>query len=366
MASVCLGYVALNFYGRIQWGWHCSSPMEGTNPSNRPAKKIRWVFMGSDAIALPALEMLGSAPPVPLECVGVFTQPDRAKGRGMRLQENAIKRWAKERDIPVRQPDRCGDADCQWILEQEVDLILVMAYGQILRKSLLSIPRLGVLNLHASILPRLRGASPIPTAIACGYRETGVSLMKIVPKLDAGPVCDAEKVVIDEEIDGPALAGAMGQACVPLLSRALPAVIAGEAKFVEQEESEVTFSRIIRKSDAILDFRRSAKELYNHIRAFQPWPGAQFSYEGVVIKIGAAQAKEDSGRQIPPGTLHIEASGTIGVHCGEGYLQLHKLQRAGGKMLSAPEFLRGFPMINGKCLESQPMEPLEKKLFQAS
>jgi methionyl-tRNA formyltransferase len=334
--------------------------MEGTILSKTSQTGVRWAFMGSDAIALPALEMLVSDSPVPMECVGVFTQPDRAKGRGMHLQENAIKRWAKERGIPVRQPDRCGDADCAWIAEKEVELIIVMAYGQILRKPLLALPSLGVLNLHASLLPRLRGASPIATAIACGYRETGVSLMKIVPKLDAGPVCDAEKVKIDAEVDGPGLADAISRACVPLLRRALPAVISGNAKFIEQNESEVSYCRIIRKTDAALDFRRTATELHDHIRAFQPWPGAQFIYEDVVVKVGATKPLVSFDRKLASGTLVVEECGNIAIHCGEGVLQLFKLQRAGGKMLAAAEFLRGFPMRDGKLIESMPMEPLEK------
>lgn len=339
--------------------------MERSILDNKTRTPVCWAFMGSDAIALPALEMLVSDPPVPMECMGVFTQPDRSRGRGMRLQENAIKCWAKDRGIVVRQPERCGDADRDWIAAQEIDLVIVMAYGQILRKSLLEQPPLGTLNLHASLLPRLRGASPISTAIACGYCESGVSLMKIVPKLDAGPVCDYEKVSIQSELDGPELADAIGGACVPLLRRALPAVISGEAKFIEQDEAAVTFSRIILKTDSALDFRRTANELYDHIRAFQPWPGAQFPYDDVLVKIGASKAFANGDQKLAPGTLIIGEAGFIAVQCGDGVLQLLKLQRPGGKMLTSAEFLRGFTMHHGRVLTSQTMEPLEKKAINA-
>ncbi|MFP4282712.1 MAG: methionyl-tRNA formyltransferase [Opitutales bacterium] len=315
---------------------------------------IRVAFMGSDAIALPMLRSLAQTVPE-VELCGVFTQPDRPSGRGQKLRPNAIKSWALEQDLPVRQPDRCGPADEDWLREAGVELLLVMAFGQILKRSLLAIPARGTFNLHASLLPKLRGASPIHTALASGEEVTGVSFMRIVPQLDAGPFCAQETLPIGPSTTAPELIAAIAEASVPLVARALPAVIAGTARFEEQSPGAVTYCRRLFKEDAALDFHAPATALHRRIRAFQPWPGTVIDYRGTPLKIGAASVGD--ALDAVPGTLLV-GEGTCRVACGAGSLLLEQLQRPGGRLLPVGEFLRGFPLEQGAVLPSVPLAPL--------
>jgi methionyl-tRNA formyltransferase len=316
----------------------------------------RIVCMGSDPIALPMLAALWRDPPVPLDWRGVFTQPDRPAGRGQHLRANPIKAWARAAGLPVRQPERCGPDDEQWLTAERVDLVLVLAYGQILKRGLLAIPPLGVLNLHASLLPAYRGPSPIQAAIARGDTRTGVSLMRIVPRLDAGPVADTEAVPIAPNAQAPAVTDALAAACVPLLRRTLPALVAGTLTFVEQDEARATYCRLISKDDAGLDFHCPARVLHDRIRALQPWPGARLPLDGgETLKIGAARpAPALAGT---PGTVRRSAD-AIFVVCGDGALELLALQRPGGRMLPAADFLRGHPLADGQHVQSTPMRDL--------
>lgn len=320
---------------------------------------LRLVFMGSDPIALSMLRSLMEQPPVPLDWVAVYTQPDRPTGRGMKLRPNAIKQWAQQQQLPVRQPEKCAAEETRWLAAQGVDLVLVMAYGQILRRGLLELPRLGALNLHASLLPRLRGASPIHTAIAGGYRQTGVSLMRMVPRLDAGPVADWEPLEIGAEIQAPELVERMAHACVPLMQRSLPRLAAGELAFEDQDESRATYCRIIRKADAALDFNAAADVLANRIRAFQPWPGALLPLTTGSLKIGRARAVAAADSAAEPGRLQRGPEGLLRIQCGDGALELLALQRPGSRMLSIEAFLRGHTIPEGEIVPSQPMEALE-------
>ncbi len=318
---------------------------------------VRVVFMGSDPIARPLLDALPGIDRR-IEMVGVVTQPDRPQGRGQRTVHNPIKQWALEQNLPLRQPERCGSAEETWLQEQRVDLVLVMAYGQILKSSLLEIPSLGVFNLHASLLPKLRGASPIHTAIASGETVTGVSFMRIIPPLDAGPCSDRETVPIAPTTTSADLIRSLAGASVPLATRALPAVIDRSARFVEQDPNRATYCRRIFKEDALLDFEAPADVLDRRIRAFQPWPGAVFSYANTPLKIGRARPADGFGAA--PGTLSLNDD-ECRIACGVGSLQIELLQRPGGRMLPVGEFRRGFPLEDGKQIPSHPLAPLVAK-----
>lgn len=309
---------------------------------------VRTVFMGSDPIAIPLLDSLTGLPDLDLHAV--FTQPDRPRGRGMKLQANAIKEWATAHGIPVHQPERCTKDHALWCQAQGVELILVMAYGQILRNSMLKVAPLGILNFHASILPAYRGASPIETAIACGESETGVSLMRIVRELDAGPVMDVEKVAITDTMIAAELRTELAAACVPLWQRCWPKIASGTAAFIEQDKSQVSFCRILTKEDAWLDFRKPATALAHRIRAFHFWPGCCFGVAGTVYKIGAARAEAAEATGLAPGTM-ICGKNRLHIACGDGLLEILQLQKPGGRMLPIADFLCGHRFLPGACAD---------------
>lgn len=319
---------------------------------------MRLVFMGSDAIALPMLEALSCGRCGPVEIAGIFTQPDRARGRGHKVSENAIKRWGRERDIAIYQPERCNDEACVDLESLAADFVLVMAYGQLLPKRMLGLLPGKFLNMHASLLPRLRGASPIHTALGLGLKETGVSLMQIEPKMDAGPVADRETVSIESTDRLADLATKLGEACVPLVCRAFPLLREGRLSFEAQDPKKVTYCRIITKTDAYLDFRFSANELENRIRALNPWPGPRFPYGNDELRIHSAQVVE--GVKAEPGTLLESPSGGLRIACGRNALDVLEIQRPGGRVLPVHEFLRGYPIQIGEVLESREMIALER------
>jgi methionyl-tRNA formyltransferase len=326
---------------------------------------LRLVFLGSDPIALPLLEWLTDAGRELASVVAVFTQPDRPVGRGQKVQANAIKSWALARGIPVFQPEKLSDEAREELVRSNADLGLVMAYGHILRDEFINSPRLGMLNLHTSILPKYRGASPIQTAIASGDERTGVTLMRIVRKLDAGPIAGVEHVdihTLDTAID---VEAKLAQACVPLVERGLRAIAAGTLEFKEQDDAAATYCRKLEKEDGGLDFPAPARVLAARINGLFPWPSCSVEIQGQMVKLGLADVVE---AQSGGSTLSANPGAVIGsdehgllVQTGEGVLRVRRLQRPGGRMLSASEFLRGFPVAPRTQLPSRPMSVLVTK-----
>ncbi len=313
--------------------------------------------MGSDEIALPMLNEIICSYKEEINLVGVFTQPDRRSGRGMKLKQNRIKEWANENFIEVMQPDKIGCGEITWFHEINCQLIIVMAYGKILQQELLDIPKLGALNLHASILPKYRGASPIEAAIVSGDTETGVTLMKIIKKLDSGPILDCQKVVIEKIDTSTSLRKKIAISCVPLMKRNLEKILSGQSVYVDQDESVANYARIIVKEDGALDFSVSAKELYDRIRAFQTWPGCYFIFNNLKIKIGEADLIDDES-EYRPGEVINNLNNSLLVGTGSGVICFLKLQKPSAKMMAASDFLRGHTIANGTILQSIPMQPL--------
>lgn len=316
---------------------------------------LKLVFLGSDPIALPLLDWLAGEGRELATVLAVVTQPDRPAGRGQAISANAIKTWALGRGLPVWQPEKMNEDTRQQVAALGLDAALVMAYGQILREDFIATPRLGTLNLHTSLLPKYRGASPIQTAIAGGERETGVSLMRIVKKLDAGPVADAERVAIGPLDTARDLETRLARACVQLLGRALPRLRDGSLLFIPQNEETATYCRRLEKSDGALDFSLPAAVLAARINGLFPWPACAISLHGQEVKLGLADALPGSGAS---GTvLDSDADGLL-VGTGTAILRLRRLQRPGGKMLPAAEFLRGFPVPPGTPIASRVMPAL--------
>jgi methionyl-tRNA formyltransferase len=319
---------------------------------------LRIVFMGSDAIALPALNWLAGEGRGTGEVVAVFTQPDRAVGRGQKVQANEIKLWAQARNLPVLQPQKVGVEEQAQLAGFRPDLTLVMAYGHILKQGVIDTPRLGTLNLHTSVLPKYRGASPIQTAITCGETETGVTLMRMVLKLDAGPVADLERVKIDTLDTAAHVEAKLALACVPLLARGLPAIAGGSQVFTPQDETAVSFCRRLEKNDGVLDFQMPAATLAARINGLMPWPGCLVSINGQPVKVGLADYLPSSESARGAGEVEGSDSSGLLIRTGQGTLRLRLLQRPGGRLLPAAEFLRGWPVVAGTRLASQPMPAL--------
>ncbi len=318
---------------------------------------LRVVFMGSDAIARPALDWLATEGRGIAEIVAVFTQPDRAVGRGQKIQPNEIKLWAEARQLPVLQPEKIGATERLQLAGFTPDLTLVMAYGHLLKQEMIDTPRLGTLNLHTSVLPKYRGASPIQTAITCGEKETGVTLMRIALKLDAGPVADVERVSIGPLDTASTVETKLAQACVPLLARCLPAIAAGTQIFTAQDEARTTFCRRLDKNDGVLDFQVPASALAARINGLMPWPACSVAINGQPVKLGLADSIDAAPAGRPGEVLGSDDVGLL-IGTARGTLRLRLLQRPGGRMLPAAEFLRGFPIVAGTQLASHPMPPL--------
>lgn len=318
---------------------------------------LRLVYLGSDAIALPLLGWLADGGGTHGKVIGVFTQPDRAVGRGQKVQPNAIKLWAQARGLPVFQPEKITPEARAQLAALQPDVALVMAYGHLLPDDFIATPRLGTLNLHTSLLPKYRGASPIQTAVASGERETGVTLMRIVRQLDAGPLADAERVAIAPRDTALDVEQKLAAACVPLLARALPALAAGTLTFTEQDHAAATFCRKLRKEDGALDFAAPASALAARINGLYPWPACSVEIVGQPVKFGLAEAMPFASATEPGRILGSDAE-ALNVATGDGVLRVLRLQRPGGKMLPASEFLRGFPLKPGTVLPSRPMPAL--------
>lgn len=315
------------------------------------------IFMGSDPIALPALESVIAGRCGEIELLAVYTQPDRPRGRGKKVVPNAIKLWALEQGLPVRQPEKLGKAERLEIEALNLDSILVMAYGHMLSQKLIDTPRLGIWNLHTSILPKYRGASPIQCAVANGDSETGVSLMKLVREMDAGPVLDVERVSIGNEDTALDVEARLAAGCSPLLERGLPVVHAGGVETIEQDSRAASYVRKLTKEDGELDFRASASIVARRINWLFPWPGTRAVLGDAVIKLGLARADDAPVAALPGTVLEVGQEG-LRVACGVGSVLLKRLQRPGGKMLDAADFARGFEVPERAVFESKAMTEL--------
>jgi methionyl-tRNA formyltransferase len=318
---------------------------------------LRLVFMGSDAVALPLLDWLAGEGRASATLVGIFTGPDRPSGRGQAVNPNAVKAWAAGRAAALFQPEKLDAAFLPSLAGLRADVALVVAYGQILRDEFIGAPRLGTLNLHASLLPAYRGASPIQAAVAAGDRETGVALMRIIRELDAGPVADVERVPIGPLDTAGDVEARLAAAAVPLVARSLPLLASGQLAFRAQDGARASFCRRLGKADGVLDFSAPAPVLAARINGLHPWPSVSVEVAGSAVKLGLADALAGGAPGAPGTVVGADPDGLL-VAAGSGCLRLRRLQRAGGRMLAAPEFLRGFPIPAGTVIASLPMPPL--------
>lgn len=315
----------------------------------------RLVLLGSDEIALAAFVAARSLPAV--EVVAVYSQPDRPSGRGQAVRPNPVAAWARQEGLHLLQPEKLSAEDAAYLQSLDVTLGVVMAYGQILKDDFLQAPRLGLVNFHGSLLPALRGATPVEGALAAGLDVTGVSLQQVVRKLDAGPLHASAALTIAPHEGRAALRARLGHLAGELATRALPAILAGTSIPVPQDEAQVSYTRRLTRQDEALDFSADARILAGRIAAMEGWPGSTFVCNGVVIKVGAGQAVSVSA-VAPAGTILAADKSGVLIACGSGACLLTHMQRPGGKMLPAGEFLGGFPLAVGTQVPSVAMAPL--------
>lgn len=308
---------------------------------------MRIVFCGTGEIGAPALRALLDSKKHTV--VGVITQPDKPAGRDLKPRMSAIKQIALAHNLPVRQPEKLrSPAALEDLRALAPDLMVVAAYGQILPKSVLETPRLGCLNLHASLLPRHRGASPIHAAILAGDRETGITVMYMDEGLDTGDILLAEPLAIGPYETTGKLHDRLAALAAPCLLWALDLLEQGKAPRTPQDNALATYAAKLKKTDGLLDWSQPAEALATRIRAMSPWPGAYSRLAGQTLKIHAASAGPESG---PPGEILAAEPGTLRIACGSGSLVIESLQLEGRKRLRADEFLRGHPLPPGTRLD---------------
>jgi len=278
----------------------------------------------------------------------VLTQPDRPAGRGQQPTPSAVKRFAVNRGLEVFQPESLTSPEAAARLsDARPEVVVVAAYGMILPPSILAIAPHGALNIHASLLPRWRGAAPIQRALLAGDRETGISIMKMDAGLDTGPVLAQRSLPIAQDEDAGSLHDRLAALGAEMMTMTLAEVLAGRAQVKPQSPTGVTYARKIGKEETRLDWSRPAAELERAVRAFRPSPGATSSLEGRPLKIWRARVGKERG--IPGTVLHLRDDAIV-VGCGVDALEVTELQRSGARRLAAAEFLRGHPLTPGSRL----------------
>jgi methionyl-tRNA formyltransferase len=304
---------------------------------------LRIAFAGTPEFALPALEALAASGH---RLVGVLTQPDRPAGRGRSLKASPVKQRALALGLPLAQPQRLsGEADWRSLRDWDAELLVVVAYGLLLPRAVLDLPRLGCLNIHASLLPRWRGAAPIQRAILAGDAETGVTIMQLDAGLDTGPTYAQQAVAIGPDMSGAELQALLAERGAQLLLQVVASLSEGTATARAQPPLGASYAPKLEKREALIDWAATASYIARQVRAFDPWPVAQTLMRGGLLKIWQAQARAASKHPgaVPGSVLGFE-DGRLLVACGEGQLAIERLQCAGRRVVGAADFVHAHPI----------------------
>lgn len=310
---------------------------------------MRVVFLGTPEFAVPSLRELARHHQV----VAVYTQPDRPKGRGNLLAESPVKIAAQTLGIEVLQPERIRRPEhFETLKAWSAEIMVVVGYGQIIPQSIIDLPQHGILNVHASLLPKYRGAAPIQWAIANGEAETGVTIMQIDAGLDTGDMLRKARLAIGPAETAPALSTRLAPLGAELLIEAMKEIEAGTATREKQNNGDATLAPILKKEDGLVDWTRAASQIYNRWRGFNPWPGAQTFFRGQQLAItGAALAEPRSGTA----GKAVAEKRRLFVACGGGTaIELLEVQLAGKKRMSAEAFLNGYQLTQNEILGEKP------------
>jgi methionyl-tRNA formyltransferase len=309
---------------------------------------MRVIFAGTPEFAATALAALLEAGH---EIALVLSQPDRPSGRGLRMTESPVKRFALSRKLPLFQPSNLREAAvAQRLAAAQPEVLVVAAYGLILPQAVLNVARHGAVNIHASLLPRWRGAAPIQRALLAGDRETGITIMRMDAGLDTGPIYAQRRIAIDADDDAGSLHDKLANLGAEMIVATLADIAAGRARWRAQTDEGASYALKIGKQETVVDWSQPAGELARKLRAFSPQPGAQSTLRGERVKLWRATVSEPHGG-IPGTILEATAKGVV-VSCGEGALRITELQRPGGRRLTVEEFLRGLALRAGERFES--------------
>ena len=307
--------------------------------------KLRVIFAGTPDFSVPPLKALLESGH---EVVAVYTQPDRPSGRGRKLAASPVKLLAEEMGIPVYQPvDFRTEADVEQLRALDADIMVVVAYGLLLPEPVLNAPRLGCINIHASVLPRWRGAAPIQRAVLAGDAESGVSIMQMEKGLDTGPVYLIRRITLAADETGGSLHDRLSKLGAEALLEALPGIINGSLPAAEQDNRFSTYAKKLDKAEAAIDWERPAQEIEHKVRAFNPWPVAYTRYENANLRIWKAHAVD--GTAAAPGTVMAAGRDGVDVATGSGLLRITHLQMPGKRAMSAADFINA-QQIQGTIL----------------
>ena len=300
---------------------------------------MRVVFMGTPDIAATCLKKIIADG---FEVVGVYTQPDRPKGRGMKMVLSPVKEVAIAHNIPVFQPENFReDADVQTLADLKPDVCAVVAYGRILPQKVLDIPTYGCINIHASLLPQYRGSAPYQWAVLDGLTETGVTAQHMALKMDAGDIIDVARTPIEENMTAGELLDKLAVLGADLLSSVLTKFKNGRPEGVPQDETQVSFAPMLDKSMCPIDWTKTSQQVHNQVRGLHPWPVATMELKGQKFKVQSTAIVEGKGQ--PGEILGLTKTGLV-IACGEGAVEVRSLQAEGGKRMNAPDYFRGHPL----------------------
>ena len=300
---------------------------------------MRVVFMGTPDIAATCLKKIIEDG---MDVVAVYTQPDRPKGRGMKMVFSAVKEVAISHNLPVFQPEHFREEETvEQLRALQPDVLAVVAYGRILPQRVLDIPKLGCINIHASLLPQYRGSAPYQWAVLDGLAETGVSAQYMAAKMDAGDVIGVAKTPIGENETAGQLLDRLAVLGADLLRDTLHQVENGTAVATKQDEAAVTYAPMLDKSMCPIDFTKSARQIHNQVRGLHPWPVATMELKGQRFKVHETRVLDRSGK--PGEILELNKQGLV-IACGEGAIEIRQLQAEGGKRMAAPDYFRGHPL----------------------
>ena len=300
---------------------------------------MRVVFMGTPDIAATCLSKILEDG---FQVVGVYTQPDRPKGRGMKMVYSPVKEVALAHEIPVFQPENFReDETVEELRSLQPDVVAVVAYGRILPQRVLDIAPKGFINIHASVLPQYRGSAPYQWAVLDGQEETGVTAMYLCREMDAGDMIDVAKTPVGPDETAGQLLDRLAVLGAELLSKTLTKVEHGEAKGVPQDHTKATYAPMLDKTMCAIDWTKTARQVHNQVRGLHPWPVATAELAGTKFKIHATAIVD--GKGAPGKILGLTKTG-LQVACGEGAVEIRSLQAEGGKRMSAPDYFRGHPL----------------------